>query len=132
MKPARTYEEGLTQSKINLTRMSAYRSVMRRLCPGKEEGYFLSLALSKIPQGFYRMNFATYPRRMVWPYIATHFDILDRAMGLAEPFVFEPKLERTKAIAILKLLPKVPMRCLMLQPVQPSGAGRMPKPCWQV
>lgn len=110
IQPARTYEEGQTQSEINLHIASAFDFAMQAAMPGKPEGYYLRAMLSKRPAGFTALNLATYPKKMVWPYLASHLDILDRAMGLAEPFYFEPRFERRKAIELIALLPKPPAR----------------------
>ncbi|NNE80314.1 MAG: hypothetical protein HKN18_08595 [Silicimonas sp.] len=110
IQPARTYEEGQTQSEINLHVASAFNMAMQSAMPGKPEGFYLRDMLSKHPNGFAALNLATYPRQMVWPYLASHLDILDRAMGLAKPFYFEPRFERRKAIELVALLPKPPQR----------------------
>lgn len=110
IQPARTYEEGQTQSEINLHIASAFDHAMQKAMPGKPEGYYLRAMLSKRPAGFTALNLATFPREMVWPYLASHLDILDRAMGLADPFYFEPRFERRKAIELIALLPKPPAR----------------------
>lgn len=107
---ARTYEEGQTKAEINLGISSAYESVMRAATAGRTKGFFIRSMLSKRPSGFTALNLKHYPRQMVWPYLASHLDILDRAMGIAGPFYFEPHYERAKAIELIALLPKVPRR----------------------
>lgn len=127
MVPARTHEAGQTQSEINLNKMHGVAGALGASMPGHAEGEFLRLALSRMPEGFQRMNLTHYPQRMVWPYIASHLDILDRAFGLAEPFWFEPRLERSKAVEVLGLLPKLPARyaeVLVEVATGPAAGGR--------
>ncbi|MEM6973223.1 MAG: hypothetical protein AAF577_10510 [Pseudomonadota bacterium] len=108
--PARRQEDGAVQSEINLHRTGAFRAAMAAIAPGKPEGHYMRAALSTRPAGFAGINLALFPTAVVWSYIATHLDMIDRALGLAEPLPVEPKFERAKAVALLRLLPKTPAR----------------------
>jgi len=110
IEPSRTFEAGYTQSEINKMKSDVVASVFARHKRGNYPGYFLKHALQSVPQGFYRINLRDYPSSMVWPYIASHFDILDRALGIADPDPWDAHLEPDKAISALALLPKLPVR----------------------
>lgn len=110
MEPSRTHEAGYTQSEINKMKSDVVASVSAQQKRGNQRGYFLKHALQYVPQGFYRINLGDYPSSMVWPYIASNFDILDRALGIADPDPWDAQLEPAKAISTLALLPKLPAR----------------------
>lgn len=100
----------LSQVESGWMKQAAYSHAMSSVARGRPEGHYLRLALQKRPSGFRTMRLDTFPRRSVWPYIASHLDILDRALGLTPCFTFDPKFERVKALNLLRLLPKVPAR----------------------
>lgn len=92
------------------THLSAYYATLRRLAPGRPEGSILMRALVPRPEGFHNDPLHKFPRHAVWPYVATHLDILDRALGVSEPFSFEPKMKRSNALLYVEMLPKTPKR----------------------
>ena len=125
IEPARAYEEGQTRSEINLVMSAAFDHTMQAQVAGRPQGFYLRAYLSTRPPGFSVVNLASCPRHMIWPYLATHFDILDRAMGLSDPFWFEPRFERRKAIELIALMPKTPARYgdVLFETATGPGAG---------
>ncbi len=102
----------ITASEENLLRTQSFLKAMRKVKPGIPGGHLMELALSEKPAGGHWPNirWEEFPTAAVWPYIASHIDILEIALGVREPFHWQPRLSRIKALKTLALLPKLPMR----------------------
>ncbi len=102
---------GMVRSEANLHLTQAFHATMRDIRPGIPQGHLMHLALSAKPAGpaWPRVDFAAFPREVVWPYIATHLDILARAIR-GERLPWEPFMEPLKAMTTLGFLPKLPAR----------------------
>ena len=109
-----TYGPGvIVKSEANLYLTQAFHATMRKIMPGIPQGHLMNLALSTMPYGptWPRVDFASFPRNSVWPYIASHLDIVDRALR-GERLPWEPFMEPMKALNALAFLPKPPA-CLV-------------------
>lgn len=107
---AKTYSPGgIVKSEANLNLTQAFHSTMRKTKPGIPQGHLMHLALSSMPFGptWPRIDFAAFPKKTVWPYIATHLDILGRALR-EERLPWEPFMEPLKALKALEFLPELP------------------------
>lgn len=127
---AKTFGPGtLVKSEANLCLTQAFHATMRKIKPGIPQGHLMNLALSAMPNGptWPRVDFATFPREAVWPYIASHLDIVHRALR-GERLPWEPFMEPVKAMNALAFLPKPPA-CLVpaLEKTARSGTAAQKK-----
>lgn len=107
------FEAGPVQSEVNLCMTQAFHVTMKRVKPGIPEGHLMHLVLSTKPYGptWPSVTFAEFPVEVVWPYVASHLDIIGRAL-VEDRLPWEPRLEPLKALRSLALLPKLPADCL--------------------
>ena len=123
---AKSYgRDGIVISEANLHVTQAFHSTMRNIRPGIPQGHLMSLALAAMPSGpiWPRVDFAAFPRKTVWPYIASHLDIVGRALR-GERLPWEPFMVPLKALNALAFLPGAPA-CLgpALDEIMRSGTA---------
>lgn len=128
--PRGTAAEGMMQSERDLNRTQGYLKAMRKVKPGIPGGHLMELALTEKPPGPHWPNirWEEFTREAIWPYIATHLDILEMALGARDPFPWQPRLSPLKALKTLAFLPKLPARMLpALENVSRGGTAAQKK-----
>ncbi len=102
--PARRYGEGGTEAELNMAKLNALLLLSRRQGSPHYKGFYLHSALAKLPPGgFYRFRIDLFPRDKVWPYLASRFPLLDRAIGRKPALPFDPYIDRLRALRLLHI-----------------------------
>ena len=127
--PARRYGEGGTEAELNMAKLNALLLLSRRQGSRHYKGFYLNSALAKLPPGgFYRFRIDLFPRDKVWPYLASRFPLLDRAIGRKPALPFDPYIDRLRALRLLQTFPKLPARYMAtLQDLQRGRKGALQK-----